>query len=280
MAGETITTDLKNGVLILTLNRPDKLNVYSRTMMQEIVAALDRADQDDAVRVVVFTGAGRAYCGGMDLAEGGDTFRNDVNTHEDSGGVLTLRLYNSHKPVLGAINGPAVGIGATMLLPMDVRVASSRARFGFVFTRRGITPEACSGFFLPRLVGISQAMEWVATGRVFGAEEALRGGLVSRVVEPEDLLPATLELAREIAENTSPVAVALSRHYMWRMMSAAHPMEAHREDSRFIAFMGSGPDAAEGVESFLEKRPARFPLKVSRDLPPFFPWWQEPEFRQ
>jgi enoyl-CoA hydratase/carnithine racemase len=196
----------------------------------------------------------------------------------DGGGLTSLRLYESHKPIIGAINGPAVGVGVTMTLPMDVRLASTNARFGFVFARRGIVPEACSSWFLPRVVGISRAMEWVATGRIFPASEALEAGLVRSVHEPEDLLPAARALAAEIADNTAPVSVALSRHMLWRMLGADHPMEAHKLDSKAIRWMGRSPDAHEGVSSFLEKRPAKFRMSPSRDLPEFFPWWDERRF--
>jgi len=237
------------------------------------------------VRAVIVTGAGRGFCAGADLSSGGDTFDSQqrravtIDEHRDGGGLVTLRIYESKKPVIAAINGPAVGIGATMTLPMDIRIASETAKMGFVFARRGITPEACSGWFLPRVVGISQALEWVMTGRVFTAKEALDGGLVSRVLPPDDLLPAARELAREIAENTSAISVVLARQMMWRMLGADHPMEAHKIDSKCIYYMGKSPDSYEGVNSFLEKRPARFTMKPSKDMPVFFPWWEERPFK-
>lgn len=282
MAYETIQLERKQRVLTLTLQRPEKLNAFNPSMQKELLAAFDEADAADDVRVVIVTGAGRAFCAGADLGAGGSTFdsssREDARTHRDGGGLVALRIFELRKPVIAAINGPAVGVGITMCLPMDVRLASEDARFGFVFTRRGIVPEACSSWFLPRVVGIAQAMEWVATGRVFPAQEALDGGLVSRVLPAPELLPAARRLAREIADHTSGVSVALARQLLWRMLGADHPMQAHRIDSRAIHAMGRSPDAYEGVQSFLEKRPPRFAMRVSRDLPDFFPWWPERRF--
>jgi enoyl-CoA hydratase/carnithine racemase len=253
-------------------------------MREEFIHALDQADADDDIRVIVITGAGRGFCAGFDLSIGGDAFDKDdgearIEEHRDSGGLLTLRLFECKKPVIAAINGPAVGIGATMTLPMDIRIASENAKMGFVFTRRGIVPEACSSWFLPRLVGIGQALEWVMSGRVFPAQEALEGGLVSRVVAPDALLTTAYEIAREIADNTSAVSVALARHLLWRMLGADHPMEAHKLDSKCIFYMGHAPDSYEGVMSFLEKRPAEFTMKPSSDMPDFFPWWEERPFK-
>lgn len=272
-------------VATITLNRPDKLNAFTRTMMAEIIEALDLADADDAVRAVIVTGAGRGFCAGADLAAGAETFSDgqlsdetDAEFRRDGGGTVTLRMFAMNKPIIGAINGPAVGIGATMTLPMDIRLAGDRARFGFVFTRRGIVPEACSSWFLPRIVGISRAQEWTLTGRVFDAQEALDGGLVRSIHPADELLPTARALAAEIADNTAPVSVALSRLMMWRMLGAAHPMDAHRVDSRGIQLRGRSRDVAEGVMSFLEKRPAAFPDTVSADMPDIFPDWQEPEF--
>jgi enoyl-CoA hydratase/carnithine racemase len=280
---EQITTELADGVFTITLNRPDRLNAWTGTMASELHAALDRADADDEVRAVIFTGAGRAYCAGADLERGSETFtkrdHEDADTvPRDNGGQLTLRIFECRKPVIAAINGPAVGIGATMTLPMDVRLASETARIGFVFVRRGIVPEACSSWFLPRLVGISRAMEWVATGRVFDAQEALQGGLVRSVHPAGELLDAARALAREIADNTAPVSVALARMMMWRMLGAEHPMVAHRADSRGMYFRGRSADAAEGITSFLEKRPAEFPDRVSDGLPDIMPGWAAPDF--
>lgn len=272
-------------IATITLNRPDKLNAFTGVMMKELIAAFDQADADDDVRVVIVTGAGRGFCAGADLSAGGDTFNDgslstDAATkfRRDGGGTVTLRIFAMHKPVIGAINGPAVGIGATMTLPMDFRLASDAAKIGFVFTRRGIVPEACSSWFLPRLVGIAQAQEWVMTGRVFGAQEALDGGLVRSVHPAGELLDAARTLAKEIIDNTAPVSVALARQMMWRMLGASHPMEAHRVDSRGIQIRGRSNDVKEGVMSFLEKRPAQFVDRVSSDVPDIFPGWSEPEF--
>ena len=285
MAFTQIRYDVTDGVCTLTLNRPEKLNAITRTMLDELVAAFDAADADDAVRAVVVTGAGRAFCAGADLSAGSKTFDHAARglgempgEHRDGGGLVTLRIYDLKKPVIAAINGPAVGFGITMTLPMDVRIASTAARIGFVFARRGVVPEACSTWFLPRLVGMSRAAEWVYTGRVFPAEEANEGGLVTRVVEPDRLLPAARELALEIARNTSAISVALARQLMWRMLGADHPMEAHRLDSRCMDWTGRSADAHEGVAAFLEKRPARFTLRPSADMPPFYPWWPDRPF--
>jgi enoyl-CoA hydratase/carnithine racemase len=283
MAYEQITTDLSDRVLTITLNRPDRLNAWTPTMCSELLDAFDRADQDDEVRAVIMTGAGRAYCAGADLAAGGETFdarsRQAVaGGHRDNGGTFTLRVYECTKPVIGAINGAAVGVGVTMTLPMDIRLASENARFGFVFVRRGIVPEACSSWFLPRIVGISQAMEWVATGRVFSAHEALAGRLVRSVHPAGELLEAAHALASEIAANTAPVSVALGRRLLWTMLGAEHPMVAHRADSRAMYLRGQSADAREGVTSFLEKRPAEFTDRVSDGLPDVLPEWANPSF--
>jgi enoyl-CoA hydratase/carnithine racemase len=280
---EQITTELADGVMTITLNRPDRLNAFTGTMGEELRAAFDRVDADDDVRAVIVTGAGRGFCAGADLGSGGDTFARREHEDPDSiprdgGGRLTLRIFECTKPVIAAINGPAVGVGATMTLPMDVRLASESARIGFVFVRRGIVPEACSSWFLPRLVGISRAMEWVATGRVFDAQEALEGGLVRSVHPAEALLDAAGALAREIAENAAPVSVALARQMMWRMLGAEHPMVAHRADSRGMLYRGRSADAAEGISAFLEKREAVFPDRVSDGLPDVMPGWTAPEF--
>ncbi len=283
---EQIRTELQDRVLTITLNRPERLNAWTPVMMRELIEAFDRADADDEVRAVVVTGAGRGFCAGADLAAGGDTF--DPSKREraadgdpvprDGGGRFTLRVFDSTKPVIAAINGPAVGVGATMTLPMDIRLASDTARIGFVFARRGIVPEAGSSWFLPRLVGISQAMEWVATGRVFDAAEALRGGLVRSVHRPGELLDAAYAIATEIADNTAPVSVALARRMMWTMLGAEHPMLAHRADSRGMFARGQSADAREGVTAFLEKRPAEFPDRVSDGLPEVFPGRPSPPF--
>ncbi len=282
MAYQTLLRELDDGVLTCTLNRPDRLNALDTVMWKELLQLFDEIDADDAVRVVVFTGAGRGFCAGADLGGGAGTFdhsgREAAGEHRDGGGVITLRMYECRKPIIAAINGPAVGVGITMMLPADVRIASERAKFGFVFARRGIVPEAASSWFLPRVVGISRAMEWVATGRVFGPDEALAGGLVSRVVPHEELLPTATELAREIADHTSAVSVALARQMMWKMLGADHPMVAHQIDSQVMHAMGQSPDGYEGVMSFLDKRPADFQMKVSQDMPACFPWWKERPF--
>ncbi len=297
MSYETLDYAVADHVLTITLNRPDKLNAFTGPMMMELIDAFDRADADDDVRAIIVTGAGRAFCAGADLSQGGKTFdfaaRPDRPAYKESpvradgsidwahpsvrdgGGRVVLRIFVCLKPVIAAVNGAAVGVGATMLLPMDIRLASTDARFGFVFNRRGITPEACSSWFLPRVVGISQALEWAFSGRVFPAQEALVGRLVRSLHEPAALLDAARTLAREIAENAAPVSIALTRQMYWRMLGADHPMEAHKIDSRSIYARGAMTDAKEGVTAFLEKRPARFTNTVSRDMPAFFPWWTE-----
>jgi enoyl-CoA hydratase/carnithine racemase len=286
---ETLLYRVEDGIAVVTLNRPDKLNAYDSRMRKELLAAFDETDADDAVKAVVLTGAGRAYCAGADLSEGAAAFdpsrdgaaqdRVIVNgIARDGAGMLSLRIFNSHKPVIGAVNGAAVGAGVTTLLPLDIRLASTAARFGFVFARRGIAPEAASSWFLPRLVGISKALEWCYSGRVFPAAEALEGGLVRSVHAPDELLPAARAIAREIVENTAPVSVSLIRQMMWRNLGAAHPMEAHRVDSRAIQSRGRSRDAAEGVSSFLEKRTPSYPDKVSTDLPDIWPSWSPPQF--
>ncbi|MCO5129588.1 MAG: crotonase/enoyl-CoA hydratase family protein [Xanthobacteraceae bacterium] len=296
MAYKTIKYDVADQILTITLNRPDKLNAFNMTMMTELIDAFDKADADDGVRAIIVTGEGRGFCAGADLSSGGDTFDRDAKRGpakrtasgavdysdpgiRDGGGQVTLRIFKCLKPVIGAINGPAVGIGVTMQLPMDIRIASDNARFGFVFSQRGIVPEAASSWFLPRLVGISQALEWCYSGRVFPAQEALAGGLVSRVVPPEQLIPAARELARSFIDKTAPVSIALIRQQMWRLMGADDPMEAHKVDSRGIYARGRSNDVKEGVMSFLEKRPAQFKDKVSADMPDYFPWWTEREYK-
>jgi enoyl-CoA hydratase/carnithine racemase len=288
---ETLLYGVEDGIATITLNRPDRLNAFTSQMMADLIAAFDQTDADDAVKAVIVTGAGRAFCAGADLASGGSTFdfaasedplrlEARVNgVQRDGGGRVTLRIFDSLKPVIAAVNGPAVGIGVTMQLAMDMRLASTSARFGFVFARRGITPEAASSWFLPRLVGVQTALEWCYTGRVFPAQEALDKGLVRSLHEPEDLLPAARALAREIIDNTAPVSVALTRQLIWRMAGADHPMRAHQADSRAIQARGAAADAKEGVSAFLEKRPADYPNRVSVDLPDVWPDWTSPSFR-
>lgn len=281
-----IIYDVTDRIATITLNRPDQLNAFTTTMMRELLDAFDRVDADDDVRVVIVTGAGRGFCAGADLSRGGDTFAaggggersGPQGVPRDGGGLVSLRIFELTKPIIAAINGPAVGVGVTMTLPMDIRMASTAAKIGFVFAKRGIVPEACSSWFLPRVVGISKAMEWVSTGRVFPAAEGLEAGLLRSVHEPDDLLPAARALATEIATGTAPVSVALSRQMLWRMLGADHPMEAHRVDSRAIAERGKTADAREGVTSFLEKRTAEYPDKVSAGLPAVFPDWEPRSF--
>jgi enoyl-CoA hydratase/carnithine racemase len=271
-----IRYDVADGVLTITLHRPDRMNAFTHVMRTELVDAFDAADADDDVRVIVVTGSGRAFCAGADLSGGEQTFDYRVRggsadeAPRDGGGQVSLRIFSARKPVIGAINGAAVGVGVTMTLPMDIRLASENARFGFVFARRGITPEAASSWFLPRLVGPAQAAEWFYTGRVFPAAEALAGGLVRSVHPDDELLPAAYGLAREIADNTAPISVALSRQLMWRMLAAPSPYDAHVADSRAIHLTGQSPDVREGINAFLEKRPARFTGSVSRELPDIF----------
>ena len=297
MPYDTILTDLSENIFTITINRPDKLNALNTAMIRELIDAFDVADNDDAARAIIVTGAGKAFCAGADLSTGARTFDREARpdrpqapngpdgkpdlSHEnarDGGGRITLRIFNCRKPVIAAVNGPAVGIGVTMLLPMDVRIASNEARFGFVFSQRGIVPEAASSWFLPRIVGIAQALEWCYSGRVFAAQEALDGGLVSRVVAPEELLPAARALARSFIDKTSLVSVALIRQMMWRMLAAGHPMEAHRIDSRAMFHRGRSADVKEGIASFLEKRPPRFTDTVSGQWPEL-PWGEEPTYR-
>lgn len=294
---EQIAVETRDRILTLTLNRPEKLNAFTATMMREMIDVFTKVNGDDDVGAVIVTGAGRAFCAGADLSAGASTFDANKNPARkerdagpvetvdfsdervrDGGGRVTLAIFECFKPVICAVNGPAVGIGVTMQLAMDIRVASSQARFGFVFSRRGIVPEAASSFFLPRIVGISKALEWCYSGRVFGAQEALAGGLVSEIVEPEALLIRASALAREIVDNTAPVSIALIRQMMWRGLGMDHPMEAHKIDSRGIYARGASADVREGVSAFLEKRPANFPDKVSTGMPRYFPWWKERKY--
>jgi enoyl-CoA hydratase/carnithine racemase len=284
---EHIAYDVQDRILTITLDRPEQLNAFTGQMMTEMIDAFDRSDADDNIRAVIVTGRGRGFCAGADLSGGANTFdatRNgrataDISEYRDGGGRLTLRIFESKKPVIAAINGPAVGVGVTMTLPMDIRIASDQARIGFVFAKRGIVPEACSTWFLPRIVGIQQAAEWVYSGRVFTAQEALAGRLVRSVHAHAELLDAARDIARDFANNTSAVSVALSRQMLWRGLVADHPMQAHMADSRGILLMGQSSDVKEGVASFLEKRPPNFQMSVSKELPDLFPWWEQPTFR-
>jgi enoyl-CoA hydratase/carnithine racemase len=301
MEHRTIEVDVADRIMTITLSRPDRLNAFTVGMLRELLDAFDRADADDEVRAIIVTGAGRAFCSGADLESGSGTFDYDALGYgddggsgesrqdeagpspvpkelRDGGGILTLRIFRCTKPVIAAINGPAVGVGATMTLPMDIRLAADTARFGFVFAARGIVPEACSSWFLPRIVGISQALEWCYTSRVFPASDALAGGLVRSLHPADELLDVARRLATDIATSSAPVSVALTRMMMWRMLGASHPMEAHRIDSRGVNHTGRSRDAREGITAFFEKRPAEWSMSVTDDMPPFVPWWDEPEF--
>lgn len=298
MTYETIRYEVESGVATITLNRPDVFNAMNMAMTNELIDVFDRTDRDDAVRAVIVTGAGKAFCGGADLSKGADIFDKEKTGQDkpqsalrpdgtfdyaseaarDGGGRLALRIYDSLKPVIGAVNGAAVGVGASMLLPMDVRIASEKARVGFVYARRGIVFECCSSWFLPRVVGIGRAMEWSLSGRVMPAQELKDGGLFGTVVAPEELIATATGIAREIADNTAPVSVALMRQMAWRGLGMSHPMEAHRIESRGICTRGRSPDAKEGVQSFIEKRLPNFPCTVSSDMPDYFPWWEDPEY--
>jgi len=288
---ETLLYDVEDGIATITLNRPDRLNAFTPKMMLDMIAAFDATDADDAVKAVIVTGAGRGFCAGADLGAGGGTFDQGAREAErraagdagdvtrDGGGRVSLRIFQSLKPVIAAVNGAAVGVGVTMQLPMDIRLASTEAKFGFVFARRGITMEACSSWFLPRLVGPPTALEWCYSGRVFGADEAHAKGLVQALHAPEDLLPAARALAKGFTENCAPMSMAVTRQLIWRGLTLDHPMEAHRADSRSMRIRGASDDAREGIAAFLEKRPAAFPDPVSKGLPDLWPEWQEPEYR-
>lgn len=294
MVYNTIKYEVDSGVATITLSRPASLNAYTAEMMHELIHAFDVVDSNDDVRAVIVTGDGRAFCAGADISEGVDGFKvgfgNELQVPDgrvdyssdairDGGGRMTLRIFELKKPIIGAVNGPAIGIGATMLLPMDIRLASDVARFGFVFARRGIVPEGASSYFLPRIVGIGQALEWCCTGRIFNAQEALAGGLVSQLYPQEELLASAKALAREIVDNTAPVSIALTRQMLWRGLGMDHPMEAHRVESRGVFSRSNSDDAAEGVAAFFEKRPAHFPNQVTCDMPDYFPWWKEELYR-
>ena len=292
MEFETILYDIKDKVLTVTLNRPERLNAFTGQMMDDLIEAFDKAGKNDEIRVIIVTGAGRGFCAGADLGAGANTFNREVRNNRgetegikdnpewmrDGGGRTTLAIFDCPKPIIAAFNGPAVGVGVTMTLPMDIRIASEEARFGFVFARRGLVPEAASSWFLPRIVGISKALEWTFSGKVFSAEEAKDGGLIRSVHPANKLMDEAYKLAQEIIDNTSPVSVALTRQMLWKMLGADHPMEAHKVDSQLIYELGKAEDAKEGVNSFLEKRSPKFPSKVSRDMPKFFPWWKNRKF--
>ena len=293
MEFECILYDVKDKVLTITLKRPDRLNAYTGQMQSNLIEAFDKAGKDDGIRAIIVTGAGRGFCAGADLGAGGNTFNREVRNNKgetegikddpewmrDGGGRTTLAIFDCPKPIIAAFNGPAVGVGVTMTLPMDIRIASEEAKFGFVFARRGLVPEAASSWFLPRVVGINKALEWTFSGRVFSPEEAKEGGLIRSIHPADKLLEEANKIAQEIVENTSAVSVAMTRQMLWKLLGADHPMEAHKVDSRAIYELGQGGDAKEGVESFLEKRSPEFPSKVSEDMPEFYPWWEERKFK-
>ena len=293
MEFECILYDVKDKVLTITLNRPDRLNAYTGQMQSNLIEAFDKAGKDDGIRAIIVTGAGRGFCAGADLGAGGNTFNREVRNNKgetegikddpewmrDGGGRTTLAIFDCPKPIIAAFNGPAVGVGVTMTLPMDIRIASEEAKFGFVFARRGLVPEAASSWFLPRVVGINKALEWTFSGRVFSPEEAKEGGLIRSIHPADKLLEEANKIAQEIVENTSAVSVAMTRQMLWKLLGADHPMEAHKVDSRAIYELGQGGDAKEGVESFLEKRSPEFPSKVSEDMHEFYPWWEERKFK-
>lgn len=284
-----LTYEVEGSTAIITLDRPDHLNAFTGTMLKEIVAAFDRSDADDAVRVVIVTGAGRAFCAGADLSSGADTFNLDKRAGaaddgppprapRDGGGIAVLRIFDSKKPVIGAINGSAVGVGLTMTLPMDVRILADHAKLSFPFAGRGIAPDGASSWFLPRIVGISQALEWVLTARVFRADDALAAGLVRSIHPADEVLTVAKALAEEMAAGTAPAAAVASRNLLWRMLGAAHPMDAHRADSDAIYHFGRTADSREGVMAFLEKRAPNWTTSPSEDLPPNYPYWDQPEY--
>jgi enoyl-CoA hydratase/carnithine racemase len=290
MEFETLRYDLDGRILTITLNRPDRMNAFNGRMCEELIAAFDRADADDDVKVVIVTGAGRAFCAGSDLQRGGETWAkhsdhlaSQAETERyvgDGGGRVTRRIFDFNKPVIAAITGPAVGVGITMTLAMDIRLCVPNAKLGFVFAGRGILPEACSAWFLPRLVGISTALEWCYSARVFKSEEGLQAGLIRSLHAPDELLPAARALAQEFVDNASAVSIAMVRQMMWRMLGAPHPIDAHEIDTAGIAALGKSGDAREGIAAFLEKRPARFQDRVTKDMPSFYPWWQDRPFRK
>ena len=293
MSWKNIKLNIEDNIAVVMLSRPEKMNALTAEMILEYVDVLDRCDSNDEVKAVIVTGDGRAFCAGADISGGSESFA-DVSNDDalnpdgsinysaeavrDVGGFITLRLYDMKKPVIGAVNGAAVGAGSTMLLPMDYRIASDKAKFGFVFARRGIVPESASSFFLPRLVGISQAVDWCMTGRVFGPQEALEGGLISNICSPETLLEYAHTIARDIIDNTSPVSVALTRQMLWKSLGWSHPMDAHKLESRSVFSRSTSADAQEGVASFLEKRPAKYPQSVAKDMPDFYPWWEPAQY--
>ncbi|HWQ73870.1 MAG TPA: crotonase/enoyl-CoA hydratase family protein [Syntrophomonas sp.] len=283
MEYQQIKYEVEDRILTITLNRPEHMNTYNMTQHYELIDAFDRADDDDNIRAIIVTGAGKAFCAGMDLGEKGSSFDASsipIEDYRDGGGMLALRMYQCKKPVIGAINGPAVGIGCTMTLPMDIRIASTKAKMGIVFVRRGVLIDACSSWFLSKVLGIGRALEWALTGRVFSAQEAYEGGLLNYVVEPEELIPKARAIAKEIAENTAPVSVAITRQLIWTMAGTEHPMEAHRIESKAFHWAGQQPDVVEGIMAFLEKRNPNYAMSVKDGMPPFYPWMEEPPFKE
>jgi len=283
MEYQQIKYEVEDRILTITFNRPEQMNTYNFVLHNEIVDALDRADDDDNIRAIIITGAGKAFCAGMDLSEKGSSFDASVvpiEDYRDGGGMLALRMYKCKKPIIAAINGAAVGVGCTMTLPADVRIASTKAKMGIVFVRRGVLIDACSSWFLSKVLGIGRALEWALTGRVFTAQEAYEGGLLNYVVEPEELLPKAREIAKEIAENTAPVSVAITRQLIWTMAGTEHPMQAHRIESKGFHWAGQQPDVVEGIMAFLEKRKPNYSMSVKDGMPPFYPWMEEPPFKE
>jgi len=285
---ETVTVDVEDRIATITINRPEKLNTYTIQMMEDLIRAFDLTDAEDDVGAVIVTGAGRNFCSGLDLSDGEETFDyakrperrslSELERIRDLGGILTLRIFDSVKPVIAACNGAAIGIGVTMQLAMDIRLGSTQARYGFVFARRGIVVEGCASYFLPRIVGVSTALEWCYSGRLIPAEEALARGMVRSLYEPDELLPAARALAHTLIDDTAPVSLAITRQAIWRMLGADHPMEAHKIESRAISERSRTTEVRDGIRAFLEKRPAKFPDKVSSDMPGFYPWWEDRPF--
>ena len=282
MEYKNILLEQQDNIAVLSLNRPNKLNAFTFSMMEEMIAALDALDADDSVHALIITGKGRAFCAGADLSSGQDTFNpsfddfavQESDFRRDSGGILTLRMYKFLKPIVVACNGPAVGIGASMQLAADIRLASDQARFGFVFNNRGIVPDACSSWFLPKIVGISRALELTYSGRIIDAQEALQLNLVSSIHDSENLLSNAVDITKKMVQNSAPVSISLTRQMLWRSLESSGPYDAHVIESKAIDSRGASEDAKEGVSSFLEKRPAEFKNKVSSDMPEFFPWWK------
>ena len=279
---KNILLEQRDNIAVLSLNRPNKLNAFTFSMMEEIIHALDALDVDDSIHALIITGKGRAFCAGADLSSGKETFNpsfddfavQESNFRRDSGGILTLRMYKFLKPIVIACNGPAVGIGASMQLAADIRLASDQARFGFVFNNRGIVPDACSSWFLPKIVGISSALELTYSGRIIDASEALKLNLVSSIHDSENLLDYAIDFAKNMVKNSAPVSIALTRQMLWRSLEGSGPYDAHIVESKAIDSRGASKDAKEGVNSFLEKRAAEFKNQVSSDMPEFFPWWK------